>query len=73
MVGCTIESCPTNRYTNDGKCCAYVCEIGCEHGFVEGTCNCECADYIPEDDGDLGIDDIFDDDDDIQPPPMIPQ
>jgi len=33
------------------------CETECENGFVEGTCDCK-----------INIDDIFVDDDTIQPP-----
>ena len=79
ISGCK-EKCDSGLYTNDGKCCAYVCDINCENGYKKGTCNCECNEQTGEDINigdiasddtnieDINLDDIFDDAEDIEPP-----
>ncbi|RMF54687.1 hypothetical protein D6745_04520 [Candidatus Woesearchaeota archaeon] len=80
LVSCTTStSCDSGMYTGDGKCCNYVCDIDCEHGYKEGSCNCECLSINSNgqndsgQDQDLGIDDVFGNNTNIQPPPIIPQ
>jgi len=58
--------CETKLYTKDGKCCTYACNLYCENGYEEGTCNCECKSDINVDD--INIDDIFDDGQNVEPP-----
>lgn len=75
LSGCSLlqQECESGLFTKEGKCCSYICtELECLNGFVEGTCQCEC---IPSGqnvvgDQDTNIDDIFDDNADIQPPPV---
>jgi len=67
-LGCK-ESCESGLYTDDGKCCNYICEFGCDEGYQykEGTCNCQCE-LIPIDDVGINLDDLFDDGSDVEPP-----
>ncbi|MBU0980270.1 MAG: hypothetical protein KJ709_05660, partial [Nanoarchaeota archaeon] len=50
--GCTIpiptDGCRSGLFTDEGDCCNYVCEKSCTHGFVEGSCNCECLQITTE-------------------------
>jgi len=74
LSGCSLyqQECESGLFTKDGECCTYICDLECPNGFVEGTCQCEC---IPSDQNVVGdqntnIDNIFDDNTDIQPPPV---
>ncbi|MFH1642665.1 MAG: hypothetical protein ABIC04_07265 [Nanoarchaeota archaeon] len=72
--GCK-DQCSVNLYTSDEKCCNYICDKACENGYIEGSCHCECAQSsTPADtsdsDEDLNLDAIFDDSDDVTPPPI---
>ena len=69
ISGCK-EKCESELYTSDGKCCTYVCDIACEGGYKEGTCNCECKSGVSPAPGDTNIDDIFDDTEEIEPPQL---
>jgi len=79
--GCgKVEQCDSGIYTTEGKCCNHICKLHCPEGYVEGTCNCECIETttteLDEDQGgdggsnveDIGIDDIFEDSNDVEPP-----
>ena len=67
IAGCDIvDNCDSGLKTSEGKCCTYVCNLECANGYKEGTCNCECRDSSVS--GNDGIDDLFDDSADIQPP-----
>ncbi len=46
------------------SCDGVICSLECENGYVPDSCNCECL-PPPED---LGLDDVFGEDSDIQPP-----
>ncbi len=63
--GCK-EKCETGKYTDEGKCCTYVCKLYCENGYEEGTCGCQCKGA--SNDGDMNIDGIFDDSGNVEPP-----
>jgi len=71
LAGCTKPICESGLFTNDGKCCTYVCDGECL-AYKEGTCNCECEDDTvrPAEDMDVdaNIDDIFGDGGEIEPP-----
>lgn len=68
LVSCTKVDCKTKEYTSDGKCCNYVCDIECTNGYKEDTCKCECNEALTGQATDTGIDDIFGDSGDINPP-----
>ena len=75
LSGCSMiptQNCESGFFTEEGECCTYVCDLACPTGFVEGTCQCEC---IPDNQNlnnnqDTNIGDIFDDNSDIEPPPL---
>ena len=68
ISGCSKEVCKSGLYAS-GECCTYVCDIECNEGYKEGTCNCECKESVLVDGGeDTNIEDIFDDGGDIKPP-----
>ena len=70
FISACKEKCDSGLYTSDGECCTYICKIECENGYKEGTCNCECKETTEEDTStdDTNIDDIFDSNDNIEPP-----
>ena len=69
ILGCGKKTCESRLYTNDEKCCTYVCNIGCPDEYKKGTCNCECEEVpVTGEAGDTNIGDIFDDSTDIEPP-----
>ena len=69
ISGCE-QSCKSNLYTAEGKCCNYVCNVECEHGYKQNTCNCECLENAYAEDNSTNIDDIFSEED--VTPPAIP-
>jgi len=75
LSGCSMlptQKCGSGLFTKDGKCCTYICDLECPNGFVEGTCHCECmpGEQNIGDNQNTNIDNIFDDNTDIQPPPV---
>lgn len=67
ILGCDKKSCESELFTEDGKCCTYVCDKTCPYGYEKGTCNCECEESSYESE-DMNIDDLFEDTRDVQPP-----
>jgi len=66
ILGCG-KKCDSGLFTEDGKCCTYVCDKTCPSGYEKGTCNCECKESGYESE-DTNIDDLFEDTDNVQPP-----
>jgi len=59
VVGCTIQGhCESGAYNSNGDCCMR----DCPNGYQEGTCNCASEDTTDK------VDDLFEDDDSIDPP-----
>lgn len=68
VYGCSGK-CESGLVTKEGKCCTYACsDKVCSNGFVEGTCNCECAGSTANIPTNIGS--IFDDSGDVEPPPI---
>ncbi len=68
LAACNMDGrveCEGGMYDEDGNCCAAVCTLYCENGYVDGSCGCQCK---PSDGNNL--DDVFGDDDSIKPPVM---
>ena len=70
LTACTQQECESGLYTEDGKCCTYVCDVECPDGYEEGTCHCECRSGEIEED--VNLDDVFEDGGDIEPPVLPP-
>jgi len=72
FISACNQKCESGIYASNGKCCGYVCDIECENGYKEGTCNCECkiTDSAGSGYEDTNIDNIFDDSSSVEPPPI---
>ena len=74
LSGCSIlsQKCDSGLFTEEGKCCSYVCDLECPNGYVEGSCHCECISDSQNlnNNQDTNIDGLFDDNTDIEPPQL---
>ena len=69
LTACSSE-CSTGMYRKDGRCCTSVCKMMCKNGYVAGSCGCECKpDTVTADQG-SGVDQVFDQNTNVNPPSL---